>query len=494
MSTLAFNDVVEKQLTMEVAKKMKVKVAKKDVNAEYKKVEASIGDKDQFSRMLQMQGYNAGSFKEEIKENLLIEKTIEKIKEDAKPSEEEIEEFFAKNKYGMYYGKSYDEVKEEIVASLQEQKGMREYVRLIQEEKKAMELTDLDPKYAAYEEKLEVELDGFKFTNYDIAGKVLRNLFTTQGNKEAAEQMAMKSVEQEVKIAKAAQERGIETDTDQPVSTQLYDLRSKLMDKIRDEYKIDERELENYFEEKKLAYDIMPSASANIALFKIQPTEADKEAKKEEAKKLLSTLTPETFAEVAKLYSEGPSGPNGGDLGWFGKGQMVAPFEEAAFNTEAGSIHGDVVETQFGYHLIYVEEAKEDKVKARHILLKPEVSDETADSVLAEAEDAAERVSSGELKFEDLSKGENVEAAKLFEDISEGGYIPGLGYKDELAKKIFAGKKNKAYALKSEGSIYVYEKVKTVEYKEAVLEEMREKVEYDFLNEKVQEEIGKIIS
>ena len=494
MSTIAFESVVEKELGMNIGKKMKIKVARSDVNTEYKKQEASIADKQQFNRMLQMQGYNVGSFKEEIKENLLMEKTLEKIKEDAKPSEEEVKEFFTKNEFGPYYGKTYDEVKEEITTSLQEQKGMEEYVRLIEKEKREMEITGLDSKYAAYEEKVELELDGFKFTNYDIAGRVLRNLFTTQGNKEVAEQMAKQSIEQEVKMAKVALGKGIETDTDQPVDNQLYDLRTKLIDKIRAEYKIDEAELEKYFEEKKLAYDVLPSVSANIAIFKVEPTEADRAGKKEEAEKLLTTVTPENFAEVAKLYSEGPSGPNGGDLGWFGKGQMVAPFEEAAFNTEVGTIYGEVVETQFGYHLIYVEEAQEDKVKARHILLKPEASDETVEAVLAEAKDAADRVSSGELKFEDLSKGENVEAAQLFEDISEGGYIPGLGYKDKLAKKIFAGEMNKAYALKSEGTIYVYEKVKSVEYKEANLEEMRGKVEYDFLNEKVQEEIGKIMS
>jgi len=494
MSTIAFNNVVEKQLTMDIAKKLKVKVAKSDVNAEYKKIEASIGDKQQFSRMLQMQGYNVGSFKEELKDGIIVEKTLEKLKEDAKPTDEEVMEYYTENQYGPYYGKTFEEVREEISASLQEQKGMEEYGRLIAAEKKAMKLTDLDPKYAAYEEKVDLELDGFEFTNYNMAGRVLRNLFATQGNKEAAEQMARQSLEQEVKMAKVALDRGIEADADQPVDNQLYDLRTKLIDQIRADYQIDEADLEKYFEEKRLAYDVLPSTDANIAVFKVETTEADKAGKKEEATKLLSTVTPENFAEVAKLYSEGPSGPNGGDLGWFGKGQMVAPFEEAVFNTEAGTIHNEVVETQFGYHLIYVEEAKDDQVKARHILLTPKASEETKKAVLADAENAAERVSSGELSFEDLSKGENVSAAQLFEGITEGGYIPGLGYKDQLAKKIFAGEMNKAYALDSEGTIYVYEKVKTVEYKEANLDEMRGKVEYDYLNEKLQEEIEKIMS
>jgi peptidyl-prolyl cis-trans isomerase C len=63
------------------------------------------------------------------------------------------------------------------------------------------------------------------------------------------------------------------------------------------------------------------------------------------------------FAELAKEYSEGPSGPRGGDLGYFARGQMVQPFEDEAFNLEPGKLSG-VVETQFGYHIIKVVDKK----------------------------------------------------------------------------------------------------------------------------------------
>ncbi len=65
------------------------------------------------------------------------------------------------------------------------------------------------------------------------------------------------------------------------------------------------------------------------------------------------------FVELAKEKSIGPSGSQGGDLGFFGQGQMVEPFEEAAFALEPGSYTEEPVETQFGWHVIKVEERRE---------------------------------------------------------------------------------------------------------------------------------------
>ena len=65
-----------------------------------------------------------------------------------------------------------------------------------------------------------------------------------------------------------------------------------------------------------------------------------------------------SFEDAAKEKSTCPSGTKGGDLGEFGKGQMVKEFEDAAFTAEIGAIVGPV-QTQFGYHLIKVEEKKD---------------------------------------------------------------------------------------------------------------------------------------
>jgi peptidyl-prolyl cis-trans isomerase C len=122
--------------------------------------------------------------------------------------------------------------------------------------------------------------------------------------------------------------------------------------------------------EAKQAYDDNPAdfkqkaqVHARHILIKLAP-DADEAAKAEARKKIEAVqekaLKGGDFAELAKAHSEGPSNARGGDLGFFGRGQMVKPFEEAAFALEPGKI-SDIVETRFGYHLIKVEEKKAER-------------------------------------------------------------------------------------------------------------------------------------
>jgi len=79
----------------------------------------------------------------------------------------------------------------------------------------------------------------------------------------------------------------------------------------------------------------------------------------EEAILIVKQLTNgESFEELAKKNSKGPSGPSGGDLGWFGRGQMVPAFENKAFNLALEEITLKPVQTQFGWHVIKVFEKR----------------------------------------------------------------------------------------------------------------------------------------
>lgn len=78
----------------------------------------------------------------------------------------------------------------------------------------------------------------------------------------------------------------------------------------------------------------------------------------EEAKDLIAQLEEGAdFATLAKEHSTGPSGPNGGQLGWFGQGMMVAPFEEAVVAMEPETISAPV-QTQFGWHVIRLNDRR----------------------------------------------------------------------------------------------------------------------------------------
>ena len=70
-------------------------------------------------------------------------------------------------------------------------------------------------------------------------------------------------------------------------------------------------------------------------------------------------LKGENFAALATQYSKDPSAARGGDLGWFGKGRMVKPFEDAVLKTKVGQITGPV-RTQFGWHLIQVTDRRDE--------------------------------------------------------------------------------------------------------------------------------------
>ncbi|SHN00416.1 peptidylprolyl isomerase [Roseibium suaedae] len=113
------------------------------------------------------------------------------------------------------------------------------------------------------------------------------------------------------------------------------------------------------------------------------------------------------FAELARSKSTGPSGPNGGDLGFFTKGQMVKPFEDATAALEPGQYTKEPVQTQFGWHVILLEEKRRqekptleqvsanlrqklirDRYEAAMEKLKAENTVEILDETLAKPEEA----------------------------------------------------------------------------------------------------------
>jgi peptidyl-prolyl cis-trans isomerase C len=125
--------------------------------------------------------------------------------------------------------------------------------------------------------------------------------------------------------------------------------------KIIDGITVADKDLKDYYNKNKEEFNEKESVHARHILLKTQE-EAD--AVIAELKSLSGDKLKEKFIDLAKTKSTGPSGPKGGDLGFFTQGQMVPAFNDAVFAMSVGSITPTPVQTQFGFHVIYLEEKK----------------------------------------------------------------------------------------------------------------------------------------
>jgi peptidyl-prolyl cis-trans isomerase SurA len=168
------------------------------------------------------------------------------------------------------------------------------------------------------------------------------------------------------------------------IATLKEDLRSslkeqltgrKMQDKITDDVKITPKEVAAFFNE--IPRDSLPYLPAEVEISHIiRLAKPNKNQKEELYAKLLDfrrrVEKGESFEDLAKVHSEDlGSGKRGGDLGFAKRGAMVAPFEAAALRLKPNQL-SDVVESEFGFHLIQLLEIRGQEYHARHILLRPD--------------------------------------------------------------------------------------------------------------------------
>ncbi len=197
-----------------------------------------------------------------------------------------------------------------------------------------------------------------------------------------------------------------------------YDLKKVYQDRIREEQlkqqifqneikskvTVTEAEVEEYYEENKDEIPLRPEKDQiGMIMRTMDASEETRETALREISEILDELREGAdFATLAKNRSDCPSKKNGGDLGFFGPGQMVHEFEKAAYALQPGQI-SDVVKTQFGYHIIKVEERDGENIRARHILKQVVASDEDVQAEIMLMENVLERLRAGE-DFYELAK------------------------------------------------------------------------------------------
>ena len=180
---------------------------------------------------------------------------------------------------------------------------------------------------------------------------------------------------------------------------------SKVRDKIMSRVKVTPAEVRRYI--KDLPADEIPSIPTQvevqiITMEPVIPQEEIDEVKSELRNYIDRVQAGEvSFSTLALLYSEdSESARNGGDLGFFGRGQMVPEFSAVAFNMTDPNKISKIVETEYGYHILQFVERLGDRVRVRHILRRPRIPMESVNKCLSSLDTIANGIRSGLHSFE----------------------------------------------------------------------------------------------
>jgi peptidyl-prolyl cis-trans isomerase D len=261
--------------------------------------------------------------------------------------------------------------------------------------------------------------------------------------------------------------------------------------KLRAESKATDDELRQYYEQHKDEYTLPERLKAQHILFKTQgKTPEEIEKIKEKARGVLERAKKgEDFGSLAKQYSEDSTAAAGGDLGDFGRGQMVPEFEKAAFSLGVGAI-SDLVQTQFGIHIIKVnskQERRERPFEEMKEAVRPIVETRKAEQKGSElAQQAAvDLVSNKDLDAVAKKYNAQVKETPLIEP---GQAIPDLGNAAELDRRMFTMNKGEiGTAVQVDRGYVVPQVVDIVAAHPAAFEEARDKVAVDVKAEKTKE-------
>ncbi len=166
---------------------------------------------------------------------------------------------------------------------------------------------------------------------------------------------------------------------------------------------IEEGEIQQFFEEQREAIGQRPTTVVFVQIILVPtPSDSAREGALAEASRIRALAAEgEDFGELAKRFSQDPgSKDNGGDLGWFRRGQMVEAFDDAAFILAVNEI-SPPVESPFGFHIIQVNRRRSGEIRASHILIPVDPTPADIGRIRQRAEEVKDRLESGEA-FEEL--------------------------------------------------------------------------------------------
>ena len=482
---LAFNDVIDKNLTLHIAKDLKVKVPSSEVDKQYEQLESSMGDKEQFKRMLQVRGLTKDSLKNQIEENLLIQKTREEFAKNINPTDEEI------NAYMALYSIPTDK-KEEAINLYKSEKGAEAFKETLLKAKKEMQIKELAPEYENLLEKTSYEEEGFAITNLDLAKTIANIMLGQKISKEEAEKQAKEMISRQIKISKIAKEKGIKVNENLDTISQFQDYYLGLVLKTRDEVKPTDDDLLKFYNANKARYSVPATADAKMLFISVKSAKEDDDLAKEKAEKLLSELTPENFAEKGKTLANNQDIIYQ-DLGVFSTKAMVKEFQEALKDVPSNTVVNKVIKTKYGYHVVFVKENDNNQQwSVEHILIVPYPSEKTVAEKLEKLNKVKADIEAGTLVLNDKIDEDVIQSFDA-KGITADGVIPNFVYSPEIGKAVYNSELNKVGILKpNKATIVVFQKTKETKAEDNGFDKLKEEIKSDYINNKVAEYMSKL--
>jgi peptidyl-prolyl cis-trans isomerase D len=211
--------------------------------------------------------------------------------------------------------------------------------------------------------------------------------------------------------------------------------------KIKD-VEASDQEIQAYYDENIEDYKKDPARKYKYIKMTLEASEADKSRAKVRIDSVYVKVNKDNFADMAIEYSEGPSGPQGGDLDWFGKGKMVKEFDDMVYKMAVGDISKPIL-TQFGWHIIYKRDTRkteddQDEVLASHILINVEPSQATADNLGNIAMDIFDLAA--EVGIDSAGSQMKFDVKETREFYADATYISGIGREASLVTFAFENK------------------------------------------------------
>lgn len=487
--------LIETQFLMKEATSKEKKIESKEFSAKMEEM-TGIGDKEQLKRALKNRNITPREIEAEVREGIIADRVKERM-QNVTPSAVDVEAYYALNKTSLYSSKSFDEVKKQAGDDFKKINGQRIYNKWLEEQYKKAKIKG-QPEYERLVKAVVMKVGSFEIDNLEFYNNVFyKKVYFGMTEDKAAYNSAIDGIKEDICIAEEAIAKGLKSAALDKLAKQdkIEELKTMLREELKKEVKYTDADIDKYFKSAvKGKYDQEETADIKAVMFKVEASENDKKATEAKAQAVLQeALAGKDFAALAKTYSKDPgSAANGGELGWFGKGQMVPEFEKAAFETTKGAIYSKLVKTQFGYHIIKVEDKNDAdaKVKAQHILITDEVSAETKKSIADNANALTAEITSGKADIDKVMK-EKSQAEKKEEitNIKKGGSIEGLGYDQALSTAIFAMKEGEIKVISTDNGVYIVKQTKYVPFKAAIFAEVKDKIAADYLNEKAGEMI-----